>query len=80
MRVDLINIFTQLAAWLSLDLLDLLESARLHERTLSLELGRKNLCELSTNVGKNVVWSELKKGFKSGNVSAHLDNVLQGLL
>ncbi len=80
MRVNLINVLAQLAAWLSLDLLDLLETARLDESTLSLKLGRKYFGKLGTNVGKNIVWSKLKKGFESGYVSAHLNNIFESLL
>jgi len=79
-RVDFVNVFAELAAGLSLDLLDLLEATGLHEGTLGLELEGQHLGELGADVGKNIVGGKLEEGFKGGNVSAHLDDVLQGLL
>jgi hypothetical protein len=79
-RVDLINVFAELASRFGLDLLDLLETTGLHKCALSFELEGKNLSELSANVGQDVVGSQLEEGFKSGNVGAHLDNVLKSLL
>ena len=79
-RVDLVDVLAKLAARLSLDLLDLLEATRLHKGALSLELSRENLSELGTDVGEDIVGGELKEGFKSRDVGAHLDNVLESLL
>jgi len=79
-RVDLIDVLTELAAGLSLDLLDLLEATRLNEGTLSLKLGREHLSELGADVGEDVVGGKLEEGLKSGHVGAHLDDVLKSLL
>lgn len=80
MRVDLVNVLAEFAAGLSLDLLDLLEATGLNESTLSLKLGGENLSKLSADVGEDIVGGKLEEGFKSGDVSAHLDDVLEGLL
>ena len=80
LRVDFVNVFSELAAWLALDLLDLLESTALDEGALGLKVGRKDFSELSANIGENVVRSKLKEGLKGGKVSAHLDDVLKSLL
>lgn len=48
--VDLINVFSQLAARLSLEVLNLLEATALHECALGLEILRQNLGELGANV------------------------------
>ncbi|MFN9952414.1 MAG: hypothetical protein ACK55I_04880, partial [bacterium] len=80
MRVDLINVFSELAAWLSLDLLALLEASALDKGSLCLEVGGKHLGKLSADVGEDVVGSKLKERLKSWEVSAHLDDVLEGLL
>jgi hypothetical protein len=79
-RVDLVDVLSELAAWLGLDLLDLLEAARLHEGALSLEVGGEHLRELGADVGEDVVGGQLEEGLKGGQVSAHLDDVLEGLL
>ena len=52
----------------------------MNESALCLEVSRKNLSELSANVGEDIVWSELKEGLKSRQVGAHLDDVLKSLL
>lgn len=79
-RINLVNVLAKLAAGLSLDLLDLLEATRLDKGALSLELSGENLSELGADVSKNIVRGELQEGFKSGDMGAHLDNVLQSLL
>jgi hypothetical protein len=79
-RVNLINVFAELASRFGLDFLDLLETTGLHKCALSFELEGKDLSELSANVGQDVVGSQLEEGLKSGNVGAHLDNVLKSLL
>lgn len=78
--IDLVNVFAEFAAWLGLNLLALLETTTLNEGALGLEVGRKNLGELSADVGEDIVGGELKEGLKSGQVSAHLDDVLKSLL
>jgi hypothetical protein len=79
-RVDLINVLAELGAGFGLDLLDLLETTGLDESALSFELGGEDLGELSANVGQDVVGGQLEEGFKGGDVSAHLDDVLECLL
>ena len=79
-RVDLINVLSEFASWLCLYLLDLLESTGLHKGSLGLQVLRKDLGELSTNIGQDVVWSQLKEWLKGWQVGAHLDDVLEGLL
>merc|ERR1712127_300785 len=79
-RVDLVDVLSELGAGLGLDLLDLLEAAGLHEGTLGFELGGKHFRELGAHVGEDVVGGELEEGFQSGHVGAHLDDVLEGLL
>ena len=79
-RINLVDVLAKLAAGLSLDLLDLLEATRLDEGALSLELSGENLSELGADVSKNIVRGELQEGLKSGDMGAHLDNVLQSLL
>lgn len=79
-RINLVDVLAKLAAGLSLDLLDLLEATRLDKGALSLELSGENLSELGADVSKNIVRGELQEGFKSGDMGAHLDNVLQSLL
>jgi len=79
-RVDLIDVFTEFASRLSLNLLDLLEAAGLHEGALGLEVLGKDLGELGAHVGEDVVGGELEEGFEGGNVRAHLDDVLEGFL
>jgi len=78
--IDLINALLKLAAWLSLDLLNLLETTGLNECSLGIKVGGENFGELGANVSKNVVGGKLKKRLKGGHVSAHLDNVFEGLL
>ena len=80
MGVDFINVLSELAAGLSLNFLDFLETTALNECTLGLKILRKDFGELSTNVGKNVIGSQLEKRLKSRKVSAHLDDVLESLL
>ena len=80
MRVDLIDVFAELGTRLSLNFLDLLETTTLDESALGLEVLGKDLGELSAHVGEDVVGSELEEGFEGGNVGAHLDDVLEGLL
>ena len=64
MRVDLVDVLAQLASRLRLDLLDLLEPARLHERALGFQVRREDLGELSANVGEDVIWSKLEEGLE----------------
>lgn len=78
--VDLVDVFSELAAGLGLDLLDLLETAGLNEGTLGLEVGGEDLGELGAHVGEDVVGGELEEGLKGGKVGAHLDDVLKGFL
>merc|ERR1712127_65686 len=79
-RVDLVDVLSELGAGLGLDLLDLLEAAGLHEGTLGFELGGKHFRELGAHVGEDVVGGELEEGFQGGHVGAHLDDVLERLL
>ena len=55
--IDLVDVLPKFAAWLGLNLLALLEATTLNKGAFGLEVGRKNLSELSTNVGKDVVGS-----------------------
>ena len=80
LRVDFVDVLSEFAAGLTLDLLDLLEATALDEGALGLKVGRKDFGELSANIGENVVGSKLKEGLKGGKVSAHLDDILKGLL
>lgn len=80
MRVDFIDVLSEFAAWLSLDFLNLLEPSALNESSLGLKVLRKHLGELGADVSEDVVGSQLQKGFQGGQVGAHLDDVLQGLL
>jgi hypothetical protein len=79
-RVDGVDVLAELAAGCGVDLLNALETSTLDESLLGLGVLGKNLGELGGNVGKNVVRSADQEGFKRGEVSAHLDDVLQGLL
>jgi hypothetical protein len=49
-RVNLVDIFPKLASWLSLYLLYLLETTRLHEGSLRLKVLGQHLRELGANV------------------------------
>lgn len=80
MRVDLVDVLSELAAWFGLYLLDLLETARLDEGSLGLEVGWEDLGELGAYVGEDVVWSKLEEWFKGWQVGAHLDDVFEGFL
>jgi hypothetical protein len=55
--IDLVDVLAKFAAWLCLNLLAFLEATTLNKGALGLEVGRKDLSELSTNVGKDVVRS-----------------------
>jgi len=79
-RVDLVDVFAEFGARLSLNFLDLLEATALDEGALGLEVLGKDLGELSAHVGEDVVGGELEEGFEGGHVGAHLDDVLEGLL
>ena len=50
------------------------------EGSLGLKVLRKYFGELAGDIGQNVVWSKLKKWFKSWEMGAHLDDVLKGFL
>lgn len=78
--INLVDVLAELAAGLALDLLNLLEAARLHEGALGLEVGGEHLCELGAHVGEDVVRGELEEGLEGGEVGAHLDDVLKGFL
>lgn len=80
MRVDLVDVLLELAAWLGLYLLDFLEATGLNEGSLGLGVLWEHLGELTGDVGQDVVWGKLEEWFESWQVSAHLDDVLQGLL
>ena len=79
-RVDFVDVLAEFASGFGLNLLALLETSGLNEGSLGFEVCGKNLCELSANVGKDVVGGELKEGLKGGQVSAHLDDVLKSFL
>ena len=80
MRVNLVDVLSKLAAWFGLYLLDLLETARLDEGSLGLEVRGKDLSELGADVGEDVVWSKLEEWLKGWQVGAHLDDVFKGFL
>ena len=80
MRVDGIDVLAKLTSWGSIDFLDALETSTLDESFLGFGVLGKNLSELGSNVGKDIVRGENKEGFKRGQVSAHLDDILEGLL
>jgi len=79
-RVDLVDVLAEFAALFGLDLLDFLETTTLDESTFGLEVLRKDLGELSADVGENIVGGELEEGLEGGHVSAHLNNVFKGFL
>lgn len=60
MRVNFINVLAQFASGLGFNFLDLLETTGLDKGALSLKLLGKNLCELGTDVGEDVVGGKLK--------------------
>ena len=80
MRVDLLDVLAQLASLFGLDLLYLLEAARLHEGSLVFHVRRQNLGKLGTDVCKDVVWSQVKEWLEGREMGAHLDDVLERLL
>ncbi len=55
LQVDLIDIFSELAAGFSLDLLDLGETSTLNEGLLGFKVLGQYLGELSANIGEYVV-------------------------
>ena len=59
LRVDFVDVLSEFAAGLTLDLLDLLEATALDEGALGLKVGRKDFGELSANIGEDVVGSKL---------------------
>jgi len=79
-RVDLINVLAKFASLFSLNFLDLLEATTLDEGALGLEVLGENLSKLGTDVGKDVVGGQLEQGLEGGHMSAHLDDILEGLL
>ena len=78
--VDFVNVLTEFAARFSLNFLNLLESSRLHECAFGFKVLREHFSELSADVLKNVVRSQLKKGLKCRQVGAHLNDILKGFL
>ena len=80
MGVDLVDVFSEFAAGLGGDFLDLLESTGLNESSLGLEVEGEDLSELGADVGEDVVGGELEEGLEGGDVGAHLDDVLESLL
>ena len=62
-----------------MNLLDLLEATTLDECALSFKVGWENLSELGADIGEDVVGCKLEERLKSGEVGAHLDDVLKGL-
>ena len=80
MRVDLVDVLSELGAWLSLYLLDLLETTRLNEGSLGFDVGWENLGKLGSYIGQDVVRGELQEWLKGWEMSAHLDNVLERFL
>jgi len=79
-RVDGVDVLAELGAGGGVDLLNALETSTLDESFLGLGVLGKNLGELGGNISQDVVRGEDQEGFKRGKVSAHLDDVLQGLL
>ncbi len=61
-RVDLVDILSQLLAWGSVNVLDLLETTALHECSLCLKVLGKNLGELGADICQDVVGGKLEKG------------------
>lgn len=80
MRVNCVDVFAELGAWGGVDFLDALEATTLDESLLGLGVLGKNLGELSSDVGENIVGGKDEKRFERGQVSAHLDDVLKSLL
>ena len=80
MRVDSVDVLAELGAGGGIDLLNTLEATRLDEGLLGLGVLGKNLGELGSNVGEDVVGGEDEEGFEGRKVSAHLDDILEGLL
>ena len=79
-RVNGIDVLAELAAWSSLDLLNSLETTALDEGLLGLGVLRKDLGELSSDVCEDIVGGEDEEGLQGGQVGAHLDDILEGLL
>ena len=80
MGVDFLNVLSELAAWFGLNLLNLLETTGLNEGSLCLWLSWEDLGELGSYIGKDIIWSKLEEWFKSWQMGAHLDDVLEGFL
>ena len=80
MRVNCVDVFAELAAWGGVDFLNALEATTLDEGLLGLGVLGKNLGELGGDVGEDIVGGKDEKRFERGQVSAHLDDVLESLL
>jgi len=57
LSVNFFNIFSELAAWFSLDFLDLLETATLHKGSFSFKILGKDFGELGADVGQDIIGS-----------------------
>ena len=80
MRVDGIDVLAELGAWRCVDLLNALEAAGLDESLLLLGVLGEHLRKLCGDVLEDVVGGKDEEGLKRRKVSAHLDDVLEGLL
>ena len=80
MRVDCIDILAKFAAWGGIDFLNTLEATTLDECLLCFGVLGKDLGELGSDIGEDVVGGEDEEWFEGGQVGAHLDDILEGLL
>ena len=80
MRVDGVDVLAELAAWCSVDLLDALETTALNKCLLCFRVLGEHLGKLGSNVGEDVIGGEDEEGFEGGQMRAHLDDILEGLL
>ena len=80
MGVDRVDVLAELAAWRGVDLLDALETTALNKCLLCFGVLGKHLRELGGNVGEDVIGGEDEERFEGGQMGAHLDDILEGLL
>ena len=80
MGVNGIDVFAKFGSWGGVDFLNALEATTLDEGLLGFGVLGKHLRELGSDVGEDVVGGANKQRFQRGEMSAHLDDVLQSLL
>jgi hypothetical protein len=78
--VYLVDVLLQLISWLSLNLLDLLQTALLDERLLCCRIIREGLRELVQDIVKNLSRASFDQRLQGTQVRTHLKNTLQCLL